>query len=169
MLTRYLTFDLETRLPTILQQPSDSGSVIEGSDETSITVALPVDNIDDASLIFNTYHWLGSSIGKHIERANTDQVWDAINYQYIYPITHMDLITQRAVDEVAILAQNKILQVYPFYRQHNLGRDPTSSEAIEMYAFIDGIRDSSNIAEASILAALTIEEIESIVNAFKLI
>jgi ERCC4-type nuclease len=68
---------------------------------------------------------------------------------------------KEAIDKVNALAGDKILVKYPFYLQHNLGRDITSEEAITMFSYIDTIRNIANITKANIDIASNISELKA--------
>lgn len=74
---------------------------------------------------------------------------------------------QEFIAEVNKLAGDKILIKYPIYKQINLGREPQSQETIDMYAYIDGIRNHSNEANNGIILATSIAEIRALVDQFK--
>ena len=67
-----------------------------------------------------------------------------------------------AIARVNAKAGDKITILYPIYRQLNIGREPTSSEAITMYTYIDSIRDLSNTATNSINLATTVAQVREI-------
>ena len=64
-----------------------------------------------------------------------------------------------SISKVKALAGDKILSVYPIYKQLNIAR---TEEAPTMYAYIDLVRSLSNLATDSITSAIDIIEIRAI-------
>lgn len=79
----------------------------------------------------------------------------------------LDEQKQEFIAEVNKLAGDKILSLYPIYKQINLGRTPEAQETIDMYAYIDGIRNHSNEANNGIILTTSIAEIRVLVDQFK--
>lgn len=68
--------------------------------------------------------------------------------------------------EVNKIAAPTIIIKYPMYKQMNIGRDPSSPEAIAMYEWIDGIRAESNRINTLIDNSNSIEVIKELVTQF---
>lgn len=163
-----LLVNTSTGLPAMIAETDYAGVYVDNEQRGEDTVHI-VDTAENPSVIFSTWHWNGIAFGQHIPNTNPEYIWDSSLFTYKAPENYLEIIRPRKILEIKMIATDKTLARYPIHKQLNIGRDPTSLEAIEMYAFIDGIRDSSNIAEDAISTALTIEEIESIVDAFRLL
>lgn len=70
---------------------------------------------------------------------------------------------EEVVTSINIKAGIKITALYPIFKQLNLAR---SLDATTMYAYIDSIRDLSNVANAAIGLAINVSEIRAIESQF---
>jgi len=79
-----------------------------------------------------------------------------------------DVVSQRKDfnNKVNALASDRILIKFPFYLQNNIGRNPTSIEAISMFAWIDSVRALANIAKVEISTASNMVEIRAAMSTF---
>lgn len=77
------------------------------------------------------------------------------------PISELKLLNTEAINNIA---SDKILSVYPYYKQLNIAR---TTDAATMYAWIDNIRSLSNVATSSINDATDSQTIYGIVADFK--
>lgn len=86
-------------------------------------------------------------------------VWDTVLKSWKEPSNYFELVKEATLKEINSLASSKILSQYPIYKQLNLGRDSTIAEAITMYAYIDTIRNLSNITTEEVNSKATAEDI----------
>ena len=166
----FVFFDISTKLVKNIIRSSSLNAyedgVIYGND-----VAIDLDNFSGIPFptIANTYHWMGEgiSVGTHEANSNPVFTWDTVLLTYREPDGYFEMMRTTMHSRVNSIANEKILESYPIYRQLNLGRDPTTSEAITMFNFIDNIRNESNISNDQLLNASTIAEMEDIVSQFQ--
>jgi len=85
-----------------------------------------------------------------------EEFWDA-------PIDYIVTYRKDASIKINKEAGIKITTLYPVWKQHNVERSP---DAPVMFAYIDSIRDLSNIANAAIELAVDVAEIRMIESQF---
>ena len=85
-----------------------------------------------------------------------EEFWDS-------PIDFMVTARKDANIKINKEAWNKITALYPIYKQLNLSR---TTDATTMYAYIDSIRDLSNVANTAIGLAVDVSEIRAIESQF---
>lgn len=86
------------------------------------------------------------------------------------PVIEIPINKQKEATTILVnkLASDKILTIYPMYKQINLGRTPDSTEAVTMYAYIDLVRSLSNLTNTIINSSTTVESVRDVVESFKL-
>jgi hypothetical protein len=128
---------------------------------------LPDRPVDTQDLLKNKYYKDG--IFKELpHRENEFTQWDYESEQWVEPPDFIQNYQAKMLKIVDQSARDKILLRYPIYRQLNFGREPSSQEAVAMYAYIDSIRNESNITNEAILNASNKLEIETHVSDFDL-
>lgn len=88
------------------------------------------------------------------------RVWEPIE-------NYLTAIRDQCNSEIKELANFKILEKYPIYRQLNYIRDINNALAIEMGIWIDAIRTRSNIDNEIINTTSNVIEIYNVVSNFK--
>jgi hypothetical protein len=159
----FVFFDTNTKLCTHIVTSSSLDAYEDGKIYGS-EIAVDSEHFPniDFQVISNTYHWMGEGIliGTHLPRDNPLYIWDPLLLTYKEPDGYFEMMISKMASEVNIVARDTIFKVYPIFRQLYIGRDPTTSEAITMYSFIDNIRNLSNISQAEILQAITLDAVQ---------
>jgi len=156
----------ETGLPVMVTETDYSGMYKDNGIYSENTAHF-VDISEDLSTIFSTWHWDGEGFKQHIPNINPDFIWDSELFIYKEPENYLQIKKDRAINEIKQIAYEKISNQYPVYKQLNITREPTSSEALVMYAYIDNIRNLSNISENNIASASSIAEVDNIIKEFR--
>ena len=110
-------------------------------------------SIDDNHLLTLSVNYFGESIESGNYIINTLQV-----------IKTLDELKVDAVLEINRLAGDKIILIYPIYKQLNIGR---SVDAPLMWAWIDSVRDLSNAENSAVNLAADSASIQSVIAGFK--
>jgi hypothetical protein len=120
----------------------------------------------DAGTLAQTYY-VKEGVFNLLPAKDTEYlVWDLASESWLEPVGYLDTLKTTNTVEVNRLAGDKILSIYPFYLQHNIGRDIVSAEAVTMFAYIDSIRALADAAKISIAASTTLKDIRTIMNAY---
>lgn len=152
-----------------------------------INTVIETDSYYDGAIVFNQLYVdvTGSSItdeeyftmyykdGEFKELPNKSRIppskyhtWDLSSENWIAAPDYLDKVKLDTIQLINRKAGSKIIEVYPVYKQLNIGRIPNSSEAIAMFTFIDNIRDISNTLITNVNSATTLEEIKTITKDF---
>jgi len=111
---------------------------------------------------FITKYYVKNGLFKQLPSKDTDYlIWDLFSESWLEPVGYLETLKTTNTAEVNKLAEGKILGTYPFYLQHNIGRDPTSLLAIAMFTCIDSIRALAQTAKTAIGAATSIVDIRT--------
>jgi len=161
----YISFSLDTGLPVSVFTPSNDSLYKDGEIRDGILVKT-VDEAISHEEIMDTYHWTGSEVGIHPPKEDSLAIWDKTTFSFGRPSYWLDVKKRQAVGQVNETAYVRITNVYPTYKQLNLGRDPTSQEALDMYAFIDNVRNKSNLDNEQIMAATSYEQLQEVSASF---
>lgn len=179
MLNSYVFYNVNTKLVEYVATPSDPTIYKDGQQYGDKIAILLTKEMPSLEVMHNTWHWNVDGFSTHAPNTNPDFIWDPVSLSYIAPIGYFSARQNRAKLSVNSMAGNKILALYPDYKQRNMTarylelvtlNETDSAEALTIKAawdWIKDIRNRSNVSYALVEQATTIEELDSVLSNFK--